>query len=512
MQNGFINYGLGPDNLHSKTYGSILEQGSFAERPLWYTDEYASELSICSSDTESQDCEKYYHSGDQETSNQLCDYKDSTASGSFVNSGQDKCMSEHTYPLCYNSAKNVGLASGRLVAWNLINLIVGTSLLAFPYALQQAGLIVLPFILIIALIMNYTSHILIDMMYEESIEMNGYRIRVRMNYADIVEDTLNSPCGSLIMQIIQTIEMLAKCVLNICVLGQLSHEIFQTINIKLCTVIAGGLVLPSFFIRKLVLVGWLQTLSVISLSIGLVIVVLFCLVNVSKWNVANLPICNIVNLPLAIGIIVYAFGIHGVMPGLEGQMRKPQNFGIAVNITFVIALVIQSFFSVTNVLLYGVNTRQVITIDLQSHFGLGVATAIFIGISILCHFSLPTIVVMEKLEVAAHHMLRCCHFGNSKYEVAVSILLRMFIIMLSVTIAAFLPYFAHLMGFIGSSVIVLTSMIIPCVLHLKLRKKNLCWYQVVTDIFIIVLGLAVIVVGVFYNICQLVYVNQVKNL
>ena len=406
------------------------------------------------------------------------------------------------------------MASGRLVAWNIINLIIGTSLLAFPFALQQGGLIVLPLTVFIALIMNYTSRLLINMMYEDSTEMGGGKVRVRMNYADLAEDTLNSTKGSLTMQIIQTIEMLAKCVLNICVLGKLTHEVLQEMGIKLCIVIAGGLALPSFFIRKLVLVGWLQTVGVLSLSVGLIIMQVYCLVNVSKWQISNLCIYNKDNLPLAIGIIVYAFGIHGVMPGLEEQMKMPQKFGMVVNITFFTAFLLQSVFSITNTLFYGDDTRQVITIGLQSHFGLGIATAVFIGISILCHFSLPTIVVMDKLELAVHRILVCCHLGDNKCQFIIRVLLRVFIISFSLTVAVFLPYFAYLMAFIGSSVIVLTSMVIPCVLHLKLRKNELHWYQVSLDAFIIFSGFVVMGFGMFYNfvdIWHLIYFEVEKK-
>ena len=417
--------------------------------------------------------------------------------------GETSGGAEQTYFCPSYQKKTQGIASTPLVAWNIINLLLSTSLLAFPFALSQAGFIVLPFILLIALMTNYTSRILIGMMYEKPLYRKR-RIRVRLDYIDLAQDVFNSHKGALVIQSIQVVEMLSICILNICVLGSLAHEIMPNINIQLCTVIVAMIALPTFFIQKLVVIGWMQTIGVFSLTIGLFLIEGLCVARYSQLEFSTIPLYNLKRLPIALGIIIYAFGIQGVMPGLEEQMKKQNKFGYVINFTFFIAVIVQCVFSVTNAALYGSRTQQVITVDLQSHFALGVATACFIGISILCHFSLPTFVVMEKLDMGCRRIFPSCCFNNSENQESrcntfLSITLRVIVMSFSVGVAVLLPYFAYLMAFIGCAVTVLLSLIIPCWFHLKLKGDTFSWCQKFIDIFIILSGFVCLGAGSFFS-------------
>ena len=70
-------------------------------------------------------------------------------------------------------------------------------------------------------------------------------------------------------------------------------------------------------------------------------------------------------------------------------------------------------------------------------------------------------------------------------------------------LAIFIPHFALLMGLIGSITGTFLSLIWPCYFHLKLKKNSLTTYQKVVDIVIIIFGLLISVIGVYYSSCAL---------
>ena len=186
-------------------------------------------------------------------------------------------------------------------------------------------------------------------------------------------------------------------------------------------------------------------------------------------------------------------------------MRKPKQFGRVITWTFGVSILLQCIFSVTNGMYYGKDTAQVIVIDMHDHFELGITSACFIGISILSHFSLPTLVVMESLDYSLIKTSACCSSSQQAFNTFLMVLLRVGIVALCLGLALLLPYFAYLMGFIGSTVTLTMCMILPCSFHLKLRYKFLKWYQILVDVFIIICSLICFGAGSYFSFESIYY-------
>lgn len=95
-------------------------------------------------------------------------------------------------------------------------------------------------------------------------------------------------------------------------------------------------------------------------------------------------------------------------------------------------------------------------------------------------------------------------FHTSCYEVDGdvkfwAICLRICLILSTLFLAIFIPHFALLMGLIGSITGTFLSLIWPCYFHLKLKKDTLTLYQKTVDVSIIVFGLLISVIGVYYS-------------
>ena len=345
--------------------------------------------------------------------------------------------------------------------------------------------------------MSYTSRIVVDLMYVKYSEKEE-KARIRQDYLDLCRATFDSIAPCVFIQIMQTLEMFAICILNVCILGHLLHEIRKSFTIKTCVIIVGIVALPMFYIQKLVIVGWMQTIAVISLAVAYVILQSYCFVNYKEWSSSSIPVFNLDELPIVLGIIVYAYGIHSVLPGLEERMREPNKYGKVVSLTFFKAAIIQCIFSVTNAVAYGSKTDQLIVIQLDQHFGLGVTTAVFIGLSILAHFSLPTFVVMGKLDNAISNYFPQCFKRSEIITVTFKVFFRVVMLAAAVGINILVPDFAFLMAIIGSTISVWFSLIIPCVFHIKLRSAEISYFILGMDIFVVIFGCTVFITGGYF--------------
>ena len=384
-----------------------------------------------------------------------------------------------------------------MVSWNIINLLLSVSLLAFPYIVSRGGFVVLIFIAVIAVITNYTSRIVVDLMYVKYSEKEE-KMRTRQDYLDLCRATFDSKRPYGFIQVMQTLEMFAICILNVCILGHLLHEIRKSFDIKICVIIVGIVALPTLGIQKLAIIGWMQTIAGILLAVAYVILQSYCFLNYKEWSSSSIPVFNIDELPIVIGVIVYAYGIHSVLPGLEEQMREPKKYGKVISLTFFKVVIIQCIFSVTNAIAYGSKTDQLIVIQLDQHFELGFTTAVFIGLSILAHFSLPTFVVMGKVDDTILNYFPQCFKRSEIITVTFKVFSRVVMLAAAVAINILLPDFAYLMAFIGSTISVWFSLIIPCLFHIKLRSAEISYFILGVDIFVVIFGCTIFITGAYF--------------
>lgn len=85
-----------------------------------------------------------------------------------------------------------------------------------------------------------------------------------------------------------------------------------------------------------------------------------------------------------------------------------------------------------------------------------------------------------------------------------AICLRIALILLTLFLAIFIPHFAILMGLIGSITGTLLSLIWPCYFHLKLKSKTLTLYQKFVNVFIILFGILISIIGFYYSSVALI--------
>jgi len=154
---------------------------------------------------------------------------------------------------------------------------------------------------------------------------------------------------------------------------------------------------------------------------------------------------------------------------------------------------------------------QVITNNLPNQT-MKVVVNFFLIAKALLSYPLPYYATAELLETtffAGRPKTSCpsCYDETGTLKLW-SLTLRLCLVVVTMLMAMFIPHFAILMGLIGSFTGNMLSLVWPAWFHLSIKGAGLGWPQRGVNISIIILGLALSVVGIYYSSHALVRAFQ----
>ncbi|EDO43804.1 predicted protein [Nematostella vectensis] len=398
-----------------------------------------------------------------------------------------------------------GQASGILAGWNIVNVIQGSGgVLGIPFAVSQGGFAALAVIVLVGLMTLYTGVVLIDCMYEVS-PKSRLRKRVRGSYAEIAADAWG-PVGGVIVDFMTVAFCYCTCVVLFMMLGNTVFSFlksFMTLGFGLneCYLICAALLVPLVLIHQLTVLAWLSMLAVLSLITCLFIIIGYSLQEWQSWKIHNIPDFDINNFPVAIGIIVFSYCGHSVFPGIESSMRKPRKFKKIACTSFTSVTLCKVAIGLLCCLLYGPHTLPLITLNIQSEAKNVVMRsfmAVFIIVNTYFSFPLNIFVASETLDLIALPKLPSCSVNKLKRAIW-KLLTRTTLVLSTCGIAVAIPHLGLLMSIFGSLLGACISFILPCALHLTLKRDQLRCYQVVLEVLVIIFGFSAGMLGFVYS-------------
>jgi vesicular inhibitory amino acid transporter len=233
------------------------------------------------------------------------------------------------------------------------------------------------------------------------------------------------------------------------------------------------------------------------------IIVVYCFTQVSHWHWDQMPLeINIWEFPISLGIIVFSYTSQIFVPTLEGSMRDPTRFTRVLYCTHISAAVMKSLFAYVCFLTWGKETMEVITNNLkQPTFKIAVDLALVL--KALLSYPLPYFATVEIIEQE-------CFNSQSKWCTSPcindqrklkpwAIVFRVLLVIASMLLAVFLPHFSTLMGLVGSFTGTMLSLVWPCYFYLHIHGERLLWYEKLVNWVIILLGVAVGGIGMYYS-------------
>ena len=387
-----------------------------------------------------------------------------------------------------------------LAMWHVLNVIISSnSVLGMPFAIVLGGVAALPLILLVGFLDGVTSVLLIDCLYEIT-PKGQHRQRARESYGDIGA-AVWGPTGGHVVDLIRISLSYCKCVLRIMVLGNTLKALLSSqVNLSLqewCLVCTSALLLV-VFIKSLSALAWLSMMAVLAAFIIFFLLLGFSLSRYKAWEWQNILFFDVNRFPISMGIVMYSYCGHTVFPAVEESMRNPQKYNTISHWAFSISTAMKFLVGLFCVLTFGSETQSIVLLNLSESNASILSKIASILVIINMYFSYPVnmFVVGGTVDILLLPKFPKC---LKQYSLLWFMFTRVILVYSTLGIALALPRFGLLMSVIGSLLGVCITFIFPCVFHLKLKWKNLSWYHIASEVFIILFGVVFGVLGVAFS-------------
>jgi len=394
-----------------------------------------------------------------------------------------------------------GKARAILALWNMINMTIsGSNVIAMPYAIALGGFAAAFLTLLIGFFNAVTSILLVDCLYEIS-PKSRLRKRVRASYAEIGADVWG-PIGGRLVDFTTVGLSYCACVLMVMVLGSSLRDIMSDLVVLslqewclLCTLA----LLLTVFIRKLSILAWLSMLAVLAVFTVVFVLIGFSLRYSKTWKLSNIPSFDFNKFPISLGIIVYSYCGHTVFPGIEGSMQEPKNYNKVSHWAFSIGTVMKFMVGLFCCLTFGSATQPIVILNLSARASIvGKVATILVMIKVYFSYPLKMFVVSNTLDILILSRFPRCH-RDKYYHFLWVLVTRVVLVFSTLGIALAVPHFGLLMGIFGSVFGVCITLVFPCLFHLHLKWHQLRWYCKAFEIFLVLFGIVLGVLGLIYS-------------
>ncbi|XP_051130607.1 amino acid transporter AVT1D-like isoform X2 [Andrographis paniculata] len=346
---------------------------------------------------------------------------------------------------------------------NATNVLSGIGILSTPYALKEGGWLSILLLFILGAITCYTGILLKRCLDSSSL---------LQTYPDIGQAAFGFG-GRICISAILYIELYSTCVEYLIMmsdnLSANSPNLHMDVaglhldSYQICAVISTLVILPTVWLRNLGLLSYISVGGIATL-----ILVAFCLLWVGVTSEvgfhASGKALNLTRLPIAVGIFSFCYGSHSVFPNIYSSMKEPSKFPSVLIISFLAAGLLYAGVAVCGLLMFGEDTDTQFTLNLPENLIASKVAAWAVVIIPVTKFGFtitPVALGLEELLPAAKHG---SYFAN--------LLIRTCLVVSTLLVALTVPYFGSVMALIGSFLVMVMSIILPCACYMRLVQER----------------------------------------
>ncbi|XP_027070593.2 amino acid transporter AVT1E-like [Coffea arabica] len=377
---------------------------------------------------------------------------------------------------------------------NAINALCGIGILSTPYAVKEGGWLSLILLLIFGVITCYTG-ILLKRCLESSPELE--------TYPDIGQAAFGM-IGRICIAIVLYLELYSSCVEYLIMMSDNMASMFPHAHLdfagihmdsyQLCAIVSTLVILPTVWLRNLSSLSYISVGGVIML-----VVVVICLLWVGVINEVGFHpggrVFDLAKLPLTIGLYSFCYGSHSVFPDIYSSMKEPSQFPSILVISFSTAFFLYTGVAICGFSMFGDAVKPQFTLNLPTRFNASGVAALVVVLTPVSKYALTLIPVAFGLEdLLPSSRLR---------SYGVSMLIRTMLVGSTLAIALTVPYFGSVMALIGSLLVMLVSLILPCACYIRISGGKLTNLQIAVCTVIMVVGLLCSIVGTYSAITNL---------
>ncbi|XAR51732.1 hypothetical protein NMG60_11006448 [Bertholletia excelsa] len=392
-------------------------------------------------------------------------------------------------------ASSEGNTSFFKTCFNGLNALSGIGILSVPYALASGGWLSLILLLVIATATCYTG-----LLIQKCMEVDP-RIT---SYPDIGERAFGSK-GRKIVSIFMNMELYLVATGFLILEGDNLQNLLPNVGFEVAGIQIGGkqmfviivglIILPTVWLNNMNLLSYISASGVIASVI--ILGSIFC---AGKFDGIGFhhkgTLVNWKGIPTAVSLYAFCYCAHPVFPTLYTSMKNRKQFSKVLVLCFLLCTITYASMAVLGYLMFGPAVQSQITLDLPTQkisSKLAIYTTLVNPISKYALMITPIVSAIEN-RFKAYYRKR-----------PVSLPIRTILMISTIIVALTFPFFADLMSLVGAFLSVTASTILPCLCYLKISGtyRRLGFQQVITG-FIVVMGVAIVIIGTCTSIVQII--------
>ncbi|PZC75916.1 proton-coupled amino acid transporter-like protein CG1139 [Helicoverpa armigera] len=259
-------------------------------------------------------------------------------------------------------------------------------------------------------------------------------------------------------------------------------------------------------VKDLKLLAPLSTFANGCTIIGLVLIFFYLVEDDVQVDESHFALKSLTDIPIFIGIVLYALEAVGVILALEYNMDNPADFtGLfgLFSIGMSIIVLIYTALGVCGYLKYGMDSKASITLNLPQDQKKSHAAKMAFTLAVFSSFPLQNFVAWQILW---QNYLEKKYKGTKKEKVA-DYGLRILCTTIPFVMALIAPALGPFIGLIGSFCLSMVAILFPAVVDISVwypDKYGPGKYKLFTDIFIIIFGIFCCCSGVYTSLLEMV--------
>ncbi|KAJ9050454.1 hypothetical protein DSO57_1014273 [Entomophthora muscae] len=370
--------------------------------------------------------------------------------------------------------------------FNVVCVTAGVGILSLPKSVSRAGWWSIPLLILTGVLSIFSSLLLIECKYARSDE--------RLDSFPEIGEAAFGKVGRYVIQTFHYLVLLGSGCLLILVIGLVGKGLVSDLGgewDQIYFVLLGGLLIaiPLCILKKIKEFVWMAIFGFLTTLATLVIV---C--GLSIYLIPSLPApvttpIKYDQLAPVCAVFALAYAGNMVHPHLEGAMKEPKKWPLALSLGLGTVLVFYLAMAVTGYAIFGESSKAFLFDNIS---GKGVdAFNCFARVLIIGHVLMAAPLILCSFATEAEPLLKITpqHLGETKATI-IRVVFRAAIVFSLTMIAAFLPFPVELMSIIGSLFMAINLYFVPVICHLKLfglRKRNIIQWVLIAVTIVVAL-------------------------
>ncbi|CAK1554054.1 unnamed protein product [Leptosia nina] len=392
---------------------------------------------------------------------------------------------------------------------------IGAGVLAMPNAVQRVGILGSIFMMIlIGAFAAYCMHLLISAQYTLCKKTRrGYLAYPRSMYLAVQD---GPPCLRwaaaplyYFVDVVLIMWQLGICCIYCVFVSENVKQVFDfygremSLRAHLCVLLAPLALLG--LLKDLKLMTPLSTISNIVTMLGFILVFFYLIEDDVQVDEEKLNFKSVEDVPVFIGIALFALEAVGVVLALEYNMENPKRFvGICglFNIGMIIILSLYISMGVFGYLKYGEDIKPSITLNLPQHEKKAQAAKLTFALAIFLSFPLQNFVAYSILWRKIQKKIPVSERSVLFFDYALRILLVIIPWLLAVLVPRLGPFISLFGAFCLSLLAVVFPGIMDACLHYP-EHYGLARFRLVRDILIVLVGAVCLLAGCYTSVLEI---------